>query len=197
MGSVLRNRQVNIQRGLLGLKKQPNRLGRRGGVGIRDLKGQPVRIQSGSAREGKIALRQGLLIDLQIEEAPRPEIQPSQAKLQTTLDIAVARLQVLRREEGAFRPDDRLKLAHGLRLTLAGAVRESQKRFHAKSGCERRPTCFCTARFSERSPNTHFFRAKWNPSTFDSQSPSSVVASSAPIYPEFTSSALFYPSELR
>jgi hypothetical protein len=38
-------------------------------------------------------------------------------------------LEMLRREEGAFGPDDRLKLAHGLRVKLAGGARESQKRF--------------------------------------------------------------------
>jgi hypothetical protein len=39
-------------------------------------------------------------------------------------------LQMLRREKGAFGPDDRLKLAHGLRLKLAGGARKSQKRFN-------------------------------------------------------------------
>src|SRR5580704_12174137 len=140
MRPVLRNRQVNIQRGLLSLKKEPNRLGSWGGVGFWNFKGKPIRKKAGSARESKITLRQGLLIDLQIEESPRPEIQPFQAKLQATLDIAVACLQVLRREKGAFGPDDRLKLAHGLRLKLAGAVRESQKRFHVNYGCKGQPT---------------------------------------------------------
>src|SRR5580700_8529220 len=141
MRPVLRNRQVYIERSLFSFKKEPNRLGCRGSVRFRNLERKPIREEPGGARESKTTLRQRLLIDLQIEKSPRPEIQPFQAKLQATLDIAVARLQVLRREKGAFRPDDRLKLAHGLRLKLAGAARESQKRFHRKFGRKRQPNC--------------------------------------------------------
>jgi hypothetical protein len=76
--------------------------------------------------------------------------------LQATLDIAVARLQVLRRQEGAFGPDNRLKLAHGSRLKLAGGVRESQKGFHGHFWQEVRPPHLAARRFSKHRPNAGF-----------------------------------------
>jgi hypothetical protein len=74
---------------------------------------------------------------------------------------------MLRREEGALGPDDGLKLAHGLSLKLAGAMRESQKRFHPRIGTapgnkiRRDPLAEISAHGHGRDssiPNAHVFR---------------------------------------
>jgi hypothetical protein len=90
---------------------------------------------------------------------------------------------VLRREKGAFGPDDRLKLAHGLRLKLAGAVRESQKRFHGNFGQKSQPT-----------RTVHIYRpSRCSQITYSPAFPG--LACSPLISQQFTSGALLTPAD--
>ena len=59
------------------------------------------------------------MIDLQLLKAPGTKIERLQLKSQRIFDEPILNLQVLRREERAFRPDHRLQSCH-IALTVSG-----------------------------------------------------------------------------
>src|SRR5687767_8472074 len=109
---LMRNGQENVEfiRIRIELIEQPHRLRSRIGVGNRE--DQSVWEDSRRFRDREVAGRQLLLVDLQRGESPRLERERLGLESKGVLQEPVLRLEVLRAEERALHPDDRLELFH-------------------------------------------------------------------------------------
>ncbi len=110
--AVVGNGQKDVRAGLLGFKIGSQRLRSWYLVRIGNIEGQTIRKNAHTSRQRKVAARERFLIDAQLLETPRAEIQRFQPELQHAFQKTVARLQVLWSEKSPLRPDDRLQLAH-------------------------------------------------------------------------------------
>ncbi len=63
-----------------------------------------------------MSVRQQFLVEHDFAEAPGAELERLQPEIQAVFEEPVLQLQVLRRQEGAFGPENGLQLFHG-RLT--------------------------------------------------------------------------------
>ena len=124
---MVRDGKVNVRAGLIGFEVGRQWFRCRGGIRVRNVKGQTIRKHARGPSQRKVATAQHLLVDAQFLKAPRTEVQSLQPELEHAFQKTVARLQMLRSEKGSLRPDDRLQLTHGLPLNLAGAVGEVKR----------------------------------------------------------------------
>jgi len=104
--------QVNVQRGLVGLKAIAELLQRRGAIAVRNVEQQSVGQNPGRRGDGEGAFGQRLLANLQRTEAPGAEGEGFELEMQDALKEAVLYLKMLRAEKRALRPDDRLQSLH-------------------------------------------------------------------------------------
>src|SRR5579872_608075 len=108
----MRNGKKNIQRFLLRIKRVRKRLGGRRRIGIRDIENQTIGENTGGIGDRKIPGRQSFLVDLQARESPGGEAQRLHLELQSALNETILRLKILRTQERALPPDDRLQTFH-------------------------------------------------------------------------------------
>ena len=104
--------QGHVEGGLPGLEIGRQGLHRRRGIGAGDVERESIGKQALGLMDGEGAGGQGFLVDAQAAESPGAELQGLHAELQDAFDEAVLDLQMLRAEERALGPDDRLQDAH-------------------------------------------------------------------------------------
>ena len=85
---------------------------RRRRIGVGNLKQQPVRQDPRRLRNPEHAPGDRLPIDGEPLKPPRAEREREELKLEQVLEKAILRLEMLRREQDALGPQNRLQLAH-------------------------------------------------------------------------------------
>ena len=106
--AIVWDRKIYIYTLDSGLKKWSQGLGGGSGIGIGDIEQQAIRKNPRGARNQQMSCRQLFLVNSQFAEAPRAELQRLQTELEGIFNEPVLYLEMLRGQERAFRPDDRL-----------------------------------------------------------------------------------------
>ena len=110
--AILRNRQVNVEGGLIRLEAVGQQLWAAGRNRSPEYRRAGRREKCRTRWKCRAIRRPAPPADLQGTEAPGPERQAVQVELQQVFEEAVLQLEMLRTEESAFGPDHRLQSLH-------------------------------------------------------------------------------------